>query len=234
MAKEEKIYEEKPYKESQANMQHLMESLQAKFGETALHFDEKLNEITLEVLPSLLLDTALTLRDDENFKFEMLMDLAGVDYLHYGYSEWETESATNTGFSRGVEIESPKKHWGKPRFAVVYHLLSLSKNQRLRLKCFAESDPPLIPSIIEIWNSANWYEREAFDLFGIFFEGHPDLRRLLTDYGFIGHPFRKDFPLIGKVEVRYSAADGRVIYQPVTVPPRTLVPKTIRDDNRYA
>ncbi len=217
----------------QQYMQQLMESLQAHFGDKALEFNDKSNELTLEVLPSDLKKTALTLRDDENFKFEMLMDLAGVDYLHYGYSEWETNSATNKGFSRGVETEAPKKPWNKPRFAVVYHLLSISKNQRLRLKCFAEADPPVVPSIIEIWNSANWYEREAFDLFGIFFDGHPDLRRLLTDYGFIGHPFRKDFPLIGKVEVRYSAADGRVIYQPVTIPPRTLVPKTIRDDHRY-
>jgi NADH-quinone oxidoreductase subunit C len=116
----------------------------------------------------------------------------------------------------------------------VYHLLSLSNNLRLRLRVFTGSDnPPVVPSVVDVWNSANWYEREAFDLFGILFDGHPDLRRILTDYGFIGHPFRKDFPLIGNVEVRYDAEQGRVVYQPVTIEPRTLVPKVITDDNRY-
>lgn len=191
-------------------------------------------EITLEVPVAELLEVCDALKREDAFKFEMLMDLCGVDYLDYGVSEWLTNDATTTGFSRGVERIPPEIPWTKPRFAVVYHLLSLSKNQRLRLKTFpTQEDPPSVPSVMSIWNSANWYEREAFDLFGIFFENHPDLRRLLTDYGFVGHPFRKDFPLIGKVEVRYSAEDQRVIYQPVTIPPRTLVPKTIRDDNRY-
>jgi NADH-quinone oxidoreductase subunit C len=175
------------------------------------------------------------LRDAPEFQFEMLMDLCGVDYLHYGVSDWSTEQATETSFSRGVEPTHSglQISWDKPRFAVVYHLLSIQHNQRLRLKTFTDNDPPIIPSVIEIWNSANWYEREAFDLFGILFDGHPDLRRILTDYGFIGHPFRKDFPVSGNVEMRYSAKEGRVLYEPVSITPRTLVPKTIRDDNRY-
>ena len=121
----------------------------------------------------------------------------------------------------------------EPRFAVVYHLLSLKHNHRLRLRTFAEGEPPVMHSVTDIWSSANWYEREAFDLFGILFEGHPDLRRILTDYGFVGHPFRKDFPLIGNVEVRYDIEKGRVVYQPVSIEPRTLVPRVIRDDHRY-
>jgi len=116
---------------------------------------------------------------------------------------------------------------------VVYHLLSIKHNHRIRLRTFALGEPPMVPSVIELWNSANWYEREVFDLFGILFEGHPDLRRILTDYGFIGHPFRKDFPLIGNVEMRYSAKDQRVVYEPVSIEPRILVPKTIRHDHRY-
>ena len=121
------------------------------------------------------------------------------------------------------------------RFAVVYHLLSIANNCRLRLRVFTgENNPPVLPSVVDVWSSANWFEREAFDLFGVLFEGHPDLRRVLTDYGFIGHPFRKDFPLIGNVEVAYDADKGRVVYKPVSIEPRTLVPRVIRDDNRYS
>ena len=134
---------------------------------------------------------------------------------------------------RDDKFKNQKFVWDKPRFAAIYHLLSLTHNHRLRIRCFAEGEPPIIPSVVSIWSSANWYEREAFDLFGLFFDGHPDLRRILTDYGFIGHPFRKDFPLIGTVEMRYSAKDKRVIYEPVQIKPRTLVPKTIPLDNRY-
>lgn len=210
----------------------LCQRIQTKLGSLLADCQLTGDELTLSVVPSHLLEACQILRDDPEFQFEMLMDVCGVDYLHYGLSDWETESATNTGFSRGAARQRAVQ-WNKPRFAVVYHLLSLTLNQRLRIKSFPTGDPPLIPSVIDIWNSANWYEREAFDLFGILFDGHPDLRRLLTDYGFIGHPFRKDFPLVGTVEMRYSAKDERVIYEPVTVPPRTLVPKTIRDDNRY-
>ena len=166
--------------------------------------------------------------------FEVLIDVAGIDYLTYGEDEWKTQSATGTGFGRGVHRAPQAQDRTERRFAVVYHLLSVSNNQRLRLRAYcAAGEPPVIDSVADIWASANWFEREAFDLFGIFFRGHPDLRRLLTDYGFIGHAFRKDFPLIGNVEVRYDPEKGRVVYQPVTIEPRVLVPRVIRHDNRY-
>jgi NADH-quinone oxidoreductase subunit C len=191
--------------------------------------------VTIEVTAANLLAVCATLRDEPVFHFEMLLDLCGVDYLDYGVSHWRTEETTSSGFGRGVTTETAEKiiPWHKPRFAVVYHLLSLSNNQRLRIKTYFEGEPPLIPSVITLWPSANWYEREAFDLYGIVFDGHPDLRRLLTDYGFVGHPFRKDFPLIGEVELRYDALQQRCVYEPVSIQPRVLVPKVIRDDNRY-
>jgi NADH-quinone oxidoreductase subunit C len=194
------------------------------------------NEITLEVNCPQIKAMALALRDEPDFKFELLMDLCGIDYLYYGVDEWTTERATSTGFERGVKpikTQVPDSAWQKPRFAVVYHLLSLTHNHRVRLKAFVDNENPIIDSVTDIWASANWYEREAFDLYGILFSGHPDLRRLLTDYGFVGHPFRKDFPLSGNVEVRYDKKLGRVIYEPVDIEPRVLVPKIIRDDPRY-
>ncbi len=196
-------------------------------------------ELTYEVGKDDLLSVAAALREEGDFSFEMLVDLCGVDYLQYGHAEWQTRSATDSGFSRGVTrevvIPDPDAEFDERRFAVVYHLLSVSKNKRLRLRVFTGSaNPPVVPSVVDIWSSANWYEREAFDLFGILFEGHPDLRRILTDYGFIGHPFRKDFPLSGNVEVIYDEEQKRVVYQPVSIEPRTLVPRTIRDDNRYS
>lgn len=191
-----------------------------------------------------LLEVGLKLRDEPDLGFEMLMDLCGVDYLGYGRDEWHTEEASGTGFSRGVERDpaAPVAKLGEVeaefeaphRFAVAYQLLSVSHNRRLRLKVFCEDDSrPMVPSVTGIWASADWYEREAFDLYGILFRGHPDLRRLLTDYGFIGHPFRKDFPLVGNVEMRYDPEKGRVVYEPVQIEPRTLVPKVIRHDARY-
>jgi NADH-quinone oxidoreductase subunit C len=191
-------------------------------------------ELTLEVARENLLETATLLRDHASFKFETLIDLCGVDYLDYGMTEWVTDKATGSGFDRGVDHsrQLAEKKWEKPRFAVVYHLLSYSLNHRLRLKVFL-GDPPILDSVSDIWPSANWYEREAFDLYGILFDGHPDLRRILTDYGFIGHPFRKDFPLSGRVEVRYDPDQKRVIYEPVKIEPRVLVPKVIREDSRY-
>jgi NADH-quinone oxidoreductase subunit C len=192
-------------------------------------------ELTIEVRPEDLLHTCRLLRDEEGLAFETLVDLCGVDYLSFGQDEWKTADATSTGFSRSVRRGPVEPGEAPRRYAVVYHLLSVSLNQRLRLKVFAESaDAPIIDSVIDIWPSANWYEREAFDLFGILFDGHPDLRRLLTDYGFIGHPFRKDFPVSGNVEVRYDSEKGRVVYEPVEIEPRTLVPRVIRSDNRYA
>jgi NADH-quinone oxidoreductase subunit C len=205
-------------------------------------------ELTYEVQPTRLLEIAAAFRDHSDLKFELCMDVCGVDYLEHGRSEWKTEAATISGFSRGVargsaqlaEIGTPPIDAGENaaaggrRFAVVYHLLSISRNHRVRLKVYCADDTqPMIDSVTGIWASADWFEREAFDLFGILFQGHPDLRRLLTDYGFIGHPFRKDFPLSGNVEVRYDPEKGRVVYQPVTIEPRTLVPKVIRHDNRY-
>lgn len=188
-------------------------------------------ELTIEVPIKDLMSVCRRLRDEEGF--EQLIDLCGVDYLTYGCDDWETDEATFTGFSRGVERVHEKSTWTKPRFAVVYHLLSLKNNDRIRIRTFLPEQNLIVPSVISIWASAHWYEREAFDLFGILFEGHPDLRRILTDYGFIGHPFRKDFPLSGHVEVRYDPEQKRVIYQPVSITPRILVPKVIRDDNRY-
>jgi len=193
------------------------------------------DEVAYEVEASELLPVCRTLRDTPELKFEMLMDVAGVDYLHYGRDEWQTVTATRSGFSRGrvARTNAPDPDMAG-RFAVVYQLLSITHNRRLRLrvKC-PDSREPVVDSVIEIWSSANWFEREAFDLFGILFRGHPDMRRILTDYGFIGHPFRKDFPLIGNVEVQYDPDKKRVVYQPVSIVPRVLVPKVIRHDNRY-
>ncbi len=195
-----------------------------------------ISEDTVEIENSELLNFMRKLRNEDSLHFEELIDLCGVDYLDYGKTEWETSSVTSEGFSRGVKfLECKDPNDDSLRFAVVYHLLSIKHNKRIRVRCFADyiDSVPMVNSVIEIWNNANWYEREAFDLFGILFDGHPDLRRILTDYGFIGHPFRKDFPLSGKVEVKYDEKEGRVVYQPVSIEPRVLVPKVIRDDSRY-
>ena len=219
--------------------ERLAARLDERFGEQVTRVASICGELTLEVGKDDLIEVATALRNEADFGFEMLMDVCGVDYLDYGKSEWTTSSATETGFSRGVQrdpvILDEADEFEPRRFAVVYHLLSLQHNLRLRLRVFTGTgNPPVIRSVVGIWNSANWFEREAFDLFGILFDGHPDLRRILTDYGFIGHPFRKDFPLSGNVEVKYDAEKGRVAYQPVSIEPRTLVPRVIRHDNRYA
>lgn len=216
-------------------MQTLANNLIERFGDDAVLVPGLAAEVTIEVAQDRLVDVCRSLRDDDVFGFEMLIDLCGVDYLDYGSEEWSTLSATDTGFGRGVQrgTQDNSPPDGK-RFAAVYHLMSIRHNQRVRVRCFCnDSDNPILPSIIDVWASADWYEREAFDLFGILFDGHPDLRRLLTDYGFIGHPFRKDFPLTGNVEVIFDPEKGRVVYQPVSIEPRTLVPRVIRDDNRY-
>lgn len=210
-----------------------------RFGEQMTRVESTCGELTYELDKDDLIGIATALRNEGDFGFEMLMDVCGVDYLSFGSVEWTTESATGSGYSRGVEREpvilDEADEFPPKRFAVVYHLLSLHHNMRLRLRVFTGVDnPPVVKSVVDIWNSANWFEREAFDLFGILFDGHPDLRRILTDYGFIGHPFRKDFPLIGNVEVIYDADKGRVAYQPVSIEERTLVPRVIRDDNRYS
>lgn len=210
----------------------------ARFGEELRRVPSRCAELTYELDKSNLLAVCRALRDEADFRFEMLVDVCGVDYLLYGRDEWVTEEATGTGFSRAAQrdviVTPADATFDARRFAVVYHLLSVSRNYRLRLRVFTgPENPPTVPSVTGIWPSAGWYEREAFDLFGILFTGHPDLRRILTDYGFIGHPFRKDFPLSGNVEVRYDPDKGRVVYQPVSIEPRVLVPKVLRDDNRY-
>jgi len=191
-------------------------------------------EVELEVPAARLLEAAGLLRDHDDFRFEQLIDVCGVDYAAYGCSEWETEEAPNTGFGRGVDREFEIEQDDPRRFASVYQLLSVTYNRRLCLKVFLDASQPIVDSVVDIWSSANWFERESFDLFGILYQGHPDLRRILTDYGFVGHPFRKDFPISGHVEMRYDPDQQRVIYEPVSIEPRTLVPRVIRSDSRYA
>lgn len=189
------------------------------------------DEVTVEVNAADLRSICHRLRDGQGYQFDMLIDACGVDYLEYGSVEWSAESSNLPIYSRGVSEE--QAHWDQPRFAVVYHLLSTVLNQRIRVRVFCDSEAPRVDSVVDIWAAANWFEREAYDLFGILFDGHPDLRRILTDYGFIGHPFRKDFPLSGHVEMRYDAKLKRVVYEPVDIEPRVLVPKVGRTDNRY-
>ena len=192
-------------------LQALATHVREKFGDAIGALREAHGELTLEVERADLHRVCVGLRDDQLFAFEQVVDVCGVDYLEY-----RKESAEGTRVG--------------PRFAVVYHLLSVSRNQRLRLQVFLQDEFPLVDSVVDVWASANWFEREAFDLFGIVFEGHPDLRRILTDYGFIGHPFRKDFPLIGQVEMRYDPDKQRVVYQPVSIEARVLVPRVIREE----
>lgn len=213
---------------------NLTEKLKTELNGSILSISQAYEEITLECDIGHLKDALYRLRMHEAFAFDQLIDVCAVDYLLYGEYDWETESATASGFSRGVEPQEAKAYtMDKPRFAVVYHLLSTKLNHRLRVKVFVEESHLVVPSVHTIWKSANWFEREAYDLYGILFESHPDLRRILTDYGFIGHPFRKDFPISGYVEMRYDASLQKVIYEPVDIEPRTLVPKVIREDNRY-
>jgi NADH-quinone oxidoreductase subunit C len=218
----------------------LAERLAARFGDT-LKISVSRNETTAELAAADLLAVTTALRDEPGFRFSELIDLCGVDYFGYGQTEWDTSDVSWTGFSRGVEGEAVGRFdWAdrphdvnRPhRFASVMQLLSIEHNQRLRLRVFCADDSmPVVPSLTSVWPGVNWFEREAFDMYGIIYDGHPDLRRILTDYGFVGHPFRKDFPLIGNVEVRYDAEQGRVVYEPVTsVVPRVGVPRVIRDD----
>ncbi len=190
-------------------LQRLHDALQRVLGSRIGSLTERLGELTLEVKPAEYLEIAQTLRDHPELRFEQLLDLSGVDYSTYGDRPWPRE-----------------------RFAAVSQLLSLTHNWRLRLRVFcADDDFPRLPSVIDLWPSVNWYEREAFDLFGIVFDGHPDLRRILTDYGFVGHPFRKDFPVSGHVEMRYDPEQKRVIYQPVTIEPREITPRVVREEH---
>jgi NADH-quinone oxidoreductase subunit C len=229
-------------------LESLAAEISARFAGQVERVASRCGELTFELSAASLLAVCRALREETGWKFEQLIDLCGVDYLSYGQDEWNTETATFRGFSRGRAAPAGPaadlagqagngesvRNVEHRRFAVVYHLLSVTHNRRLRLRAWCEpGEPPLLDSVIEVWKAADWFEREAFDLFGILFRGHPDLRRILTDYGFLGHPFRKDFPLSGNVEVRYDPSKGRVVYEPVSIEPRTLVPRVIRDDNRY-
>jgi NADH-quinone oxidoreductase subunit C len=217
----------------------LVERLAARFGDL-LTVSTARNEVTAELAASDLIAVATALRDEAPFRFSIFIDTCGIDYLGYGHAEWDVDTAQGESYSRGVEgqamgrftwAERPRDVEQPRRFAAVTHLLSIEHNQRIRLRVFCEDDAlPIVPSLTPVWAGADWFEREAFDMYGIIFEGHPDLRRILTDYGFVGHPFRKDFPLIGNVEVRYDPEQKRVIYEPVSIEPRILVPRTIRND----
>jgi NADH-quinone oxidoreductase subunit C len=199
-----------------------------------LQMQEAFNETTITCSKGNIIGLLKSLKKTNALQFDTLIDLCAVDYLHFGQYDWETTAATEGGFCRAVEQQEESiGHLQTPRFAVVYHLLSTVKNHRCRVKVFLSEEDLIIPSVVDIWKAANWFEREAYDLYGVLFDGHPDLRRILTDYGFIGHPFRKDFPLSGQVEMRYDATLGRVVYEPVQIVPRVTVPKVIRDDNRY-
>jgi NADH-quinone oxidoreductase subunit C len=191
-------------------------------------------DLLYDVAAADLVAVVTELRDQPDLRFEVLIDVSGVDYLDYGRSEWRTVASTNSGFSRGVNRDGSGGAHEGPRFAVVYQLLSITHNERVALRCFCvDNEEPTMESLVEVHAGANWFEREVFDLFGITFPGHPDLRRILTDYGFIGHPFRKDFPLVGNVEVRYDNDKQRVVYEPVQITERVLVPRVIRDDPRF-
>ncbi len=217
-------------------LERLAAAVAAALPDQLLAVANHVGELTYEVAADRLMEVATALRDTAALKFEMCMDVCGVDYLEHGRAQWKTQDATTSGFSRGVARHGAMDAPIAPgrRYAVVYHLLSISHNHRLRLRVFCADDAdPMVDSVAGIWAGVDWFERETFDMFGILFKGHPDLRRLLTDYGFIGHPFRKDFPLEGNVEVRYDPEKRRVVYQPVSIEPRVLVPKVIRHDNRY-
>ncbi len=191
-----------------SSVEILLKEIKSTFGKEVSHTFIEHNELTIEVKIDDLLSTLKTLKQHKAFQFKQLIDLCGVDYKDYGEGAWT-----------------------KPRFAVVYHFLSIEHNHRIRVKTFSkEENFPLFPSVIDLWPAANWYEREAFDLFGFMFTDHPDLRRILTDYGFVGYPFRKDFPMIGKVEMRYDDVQKRVVYQPVSIEERNNVPRIIREE----
>ncbi len=226
------------------NIQQLSQALATRFASQLRSNVVAHGEVTIEVAASDVVSVCAALRDDEELKFEQLIDLCGVDYSEYGCVEWETGETSSTGFSRAVEPDTGARlrfgeapqcvNTSRPRFASVYHLMSVTHNHRLRVRAYCENDEvPVMPTVIDVWPVANWFEREAFDLFGILYDGHPDLRRIMTDYGFVGHPFRKDFPLIGHVEMIYDEEEKRVVYQPVSIEPRVLVPRVVREDARF-
>lgn len=223
------------------SLQSLETYIQEKLTDKLVSTEIAYGELTLNIKAEDVLAVSYFLISDEKTSCDEMMDLSGIDYLSFGNTEWET-NASGSGFSRGVKPagsewfnfeDAPEyEEYEGDRFAVIYHLLSVENNHRIRVRAYCgDNDLPTIDSVVDIWSSANWFEREAFDLFGIVFTGHPDLRRILTDYGFVGHPFRKDFPLVGHVEMRYDDAKERVVYEPVTIDPRVLVPRVIREDD---
>ena len=226
--------EKKSYSRNNASLKTLFEDIFSKYD---FNFED---DDTVIFTDTDFLKVMRIFQDNDHIKFESLIDIIAVDYSDYGISEWNAKDANNKGYSRGIKkdssgrytYKSTKTNYNQPikRFAVIYNLLSVSSNERLKVKFYCNDDiNPSLPSVTSIWASANWYEREAYDLLGIVFSDHPDLRRILTDYGFIGHPLRKDFPLIGNVEVNYDIEKERVVYQPVTIKPRVLIPKVIRE-----
>jgi len=218
---------------SQRN-QTLAAALTEVLGDRVAGLTDALGELTAEVRARDLRATMTMLRDREALRFEQLLDVCGVDYSTFtghgaGAADEGIDTAADTG-AAGDGAAAPTLNV-RSRFACVYHLLSLTHNQRLRVRVFVPDDAfPVVESVVDVWPSANWFEREAFDLYGVMFTGHPDLRRILTDYGFVGHPFRKDFPISGHVEMRFDPQQGRVIYQPVTIEPREIVPRIVRED----
>ncbi|MEE9334416.1 MAG: NADH-quinone oxidoreductase subunit C [Granulosicoccaceae bacterium] len=229
---------------AQSLLERLQQALPAEVIDAA-NAQECVDMLCIDIAPDNLLDTLQVLHDDPTLSFKQMSDLCGVDYATFGETEWSTETGGSASFSRAVDANSigtlsfsnntGLPNSDQPRFAAVYHLLSLDHNVRLRIRCHAvDNDFPIVPSVTAQYACADWYEREAFDLYGILFDGHNDLRRILTDYGFVGHPFRKDFPLIGNVEMRFDPIKKRVVYEPVSIEPRVLVPRVIREDSRYA
>lgn len=190
-------------------------------------------ELTIDIKPEHLLDVAKVLKLSPNCRFSQLTDACGIDYLYYGFSEWAVDADSSASLSRARNLVANPETQKPYRFAMIYHLLSIHHNQRLRIRVAFDGEPPVINSVSEIWPAANWYEREAFDLFGIQFINHPDCRRILCDYGFVGHPLRKDFPMSGKVDIRYDEEQAKCIYEPTEVEARVTVPKVIRHDQRY-
>lgn len=223
----------------------LKPALESVLGDLLINLTVALDEITIEVAATHWQEAAKRLATAPETHFDQCVDLCGIDYLEYGRQEWAgEESVSYAGYSRGVEPasnarlkfgdEMPSGNQDRPRFAVVAHLLSYKHNWRVRVRIpCVDAELPTVPSVVAVWPVVNWFEREAFDLFGILFDDHPDMRRILTDYGFVGHPMRKDFPLIGRVEVRFDPEKNRVVYEPVSIEPRVLVPKVHRHDSRY-
>ncbi len=230
----------------------LVANVKAALGDKAVSVTEAFGEVTLVIKATDLLEIMTALRDRSELRFEQMIDLCGVDYAGYGRDGSRTPMSDGGGAPLAGAVPDtdaslpagdippfppttspgPESRFAGARFAVVYHLLSLTHNRRLRVRiCAPDYDFPVFESVLGVWPAANWFEREAFDLYGIMFNGHPDLRRILTDYGFIGHPFRKDFPLSGNVEMRYDPDQQRVIYQPVTIEPREIVPRIVREEN---